>query len=1157
MARRRFGNLRCFVLAIAALVISVCAFGVSVFAGSDSAGAEEISRPEIISKNISYSSELHTCYAVPTDSVKAGERVWLEIMNERGEVISTITEYRTENVCGITSYTFKGNGTSPRNIGRVEYVRAVTSDGGVSPTVEYSVLEYLCEKLCKEGYLNYGEDAGKEYTRRALYLQLLRYATSAQNLLGSQGVDLDEICYVGGSGGTGLGFKTAGEAVTLKYDQECLPMWREFISWNVAYYDLKGNLLDSFCASDGDTVNAAAFVCATPKYESNVPEGVIAIYDDTAVTISLMGGDGYRDAELECAEAIKAKIQQVTKNSRIAIAYGLLDPSADVNIIIGESENGASAKAYGKLAEVRSPRMYSEAGYVISVSGGDIAIAYDKNEYTSLQSVSFAAAQVINSLSEDRGVLYTEEFTRNFQTDLIEIQKALDVDFEEAQWAKLLELASKKYGAEQGRAITDAFREYYSMRDDNLIVWYANLYDPGVGGFYASNSGKTYEGYLPLLETTGQLLGHLSSMDVFSVKGDATRLALPELIKAQIVYFAKSCQDPNGYFYNITLGKEASDATVVRRGRDLSRVTSLLSTLGSRPTYDTPTGTRGDGITADQYWASTGFSEELKPFVPSSYAEYEEYLNGLSTSLASSDAARAVSALLSDGAVLCSSGDSTEASEAYLKSHAAFDAYLKSKDIDGAPYSVGNELNGTYTLIAVASKKLGAYSSADGESAPWYEGMTLCDMLIYWMSEHINEKGLFGTIPEGSTDPLDGIRYANANGFFKMITIYNAWKVEYPEPALAAAGLITGIKGDEPSTGNVCNVYNSWNALSSLMSNIRGGYGDMSAEERAKILSDINEIFAADAPAAIRNSYNKQKNYMCSDGTFSNSVSGSAASYPGGLGCGLGIKEGNVDAIGFGLYATTNSALSVLGLSEARVDYFHEGDYLVFLEEILNVKPVTSKIKFSVNDKSFVQDFEDYDPQFNLKITTLSKGGAGNTVEIVSVEGNKVVRVDKIYGTTASLVHQFYTSVEQGADKMIFGGRFKMVELSRNAQIQFSIVSSAKSPFLMLIQTKSTNLGTNIFVNGYDSGFIADGWFDFRIEYYVSARDENGAPTEFYAAAYVNDKLVYDTSKFYNNNGERAVYEVDDFDHVSISFNQPNDGIFYVDDLYMHRVKTK
>ena len=1148
----------CVTLALAA--IFGMRAGASEGEGADS-GAE-VSEPVIVSKNISYSSELYTCYAVPCDTVLAGESVWLEIMNERGEVKTVVTEYRTENVNGITCYTFKGAGTSARNIGKVEYVRAMTSDGGVSPTIEYSVLEYLCEKLCREGYLNYNEADGKEFTRRALYLQLLKYASSAQNVLGSSGIDLEEVCYVGALDTPKIGFASEGDAVSVSFDASLLPKYREFVCWEVYHYDLRGNLLDCYAAEDGFTVEASGFVTATPVYKTDVPEGVIAIYGDSDVTISLMGGDGVREAELAAAEAIKARLTRIINRGDIRIAFGELDGSADLNIIIGESDSAASGKAYERLTSVRSARMYSEARYAIAALGNEIAIAYDKNEYTDLHTVSFAPSSLFGELSAEGRMLAASEFCSDFEVNLIEAQRAEDALTEEAEWAELLAFATEKYGAEHGEKVVSAIKEYYSIRSDNLIVWYANLYDPGIGGFYAADSAKKYAGFMPLLETTGQLLGHLASYGVFSAKGNSSKSALPEHIRAQIIYYAKSCQDPeSGYFYNPQLGKAETDKTVVRRGRDLSRVTSMLSSLGSKPTYNAPNGTKGDGITADEYWASTGLPESLKPYVPSSLEEYESYLESLTGSLGENTES-AVAALVSRTVLLAST---TSDSEAYLASHANFDAYLQSKDIDASPYSVGNELNGTYKLIQVASDKLGAYASADGTSEsdkPWYEGMTLCDMLINWMTAHINEKGLFGSISEGSTDELEGIKYLNANGFFKMITIYNAWGVEYPKPMLAAKGLLTSIKGDEPSTGNVCNVYNSWNALSSLLTNVNKTYADptFTAEEKAEIVAYIDDALGADGPSAITNSYNKQKNYLCSDGTFSNSASNSVANFPGGLPCGLGIKEGNVDAIGFGFSATMNSIYSVMGLSAAKVEYYREYHYLIFLEEILNVEPVTSKIGFTVNSKDFVNTWDNYSAEEYTRIASINVGGEGNSAEVITEGGNSFVKVTKIAGTTATTIGQQYTYKEADATKLVFGARIRIVELTKNAQIQFSIGGSSKSPFMALCKTGSTAEGASMNVNGYASNSKVGEWFTIRIEYWITERDAEGNPTGFKMETYINDDgddaPVYTTTSFYGNDTKRQILELDDFDRLVVSFNQPNVGIFYIDDLYLHKINA-
>ncbi|MBQ2877248.1 MAG: hypothetical protein IJE25_09580 [Clostridia bacterium] len=1144
-------------LAIGAVFALLCLFITAFASGADTdSQASEVSEPRIIAKNIAYSSELYTCYAVPCEGVASGASVELQVLKENGDLKATISDYSIESVHGIPCYVFRGKGTSPRNIGVTEYVRAVCSDGGKSEVVEYSVLEYLCEKLTKEAYLNRTPDEGKEYTRRELYLQLLKYSTSAEALLGSASEKLlSETCFIGAVGGEGLGFKNTGDTAYLTYDTSYEPLYREFVRWEVTTYDLRGNLIDSFTAENGASITASGFVCATPVYTTTVPDGVTAIFNDSHVAISVMTEDHF-DHEFAVAEKLESELRQmVGSRGFVEIIYGMLSSDADVNIIIGESASATSAAAYARLAEIRSDRLFSEAKYVIKSSGREVAIAYDPNEYTDLQTVDYAAEELMASFIRSSDAFSFEDHISENELDLIAIQKEIDVAEEQTEWAELYDFAIDKYGEENGTAVVDAIKEYYGIRSDNLVVWYANLYDPGIGGFYASNSGKKYSGFMPLLETTGQLLGHLASYGVFSPKGNSSKAALPEHIRAQIIYYAKSCQDPeSGYFYNPQLGKAETDKTVVRRGRDLSRVTSMLSSLGSKPTYDCPNGTKGDGITADEYWESTGLPLELKPYVPESLEAYESYLESLTSTLGA-DTEEAVAALVSYVALTSST---TEDSEAYLKSHASFAEYLDSKDIDGKPYSVGNEFNGTYKLIQVASDKLGAYASEEGAAeTPWYEGMTLCDMLIDYMTRHINSKGLFGAISEGSTDELEGIKFENANGFFKMITIYNAWGVEYPEPMLAAKGLLTSIKGDEPSTGNVCNVYNSWNALSSLMSNVNKTYAEpvFTKEEKEAVIAYIAEALGDDGPAAIKNSYEKQKAYACEDGTFSNAVSSSAATFPGGLPAGLGGKEGNVDAIGFGFAATMNSIYSVMGLTSAKVSYHHDYHYLIFIEEILNVEPVTVKLGKAVNDEAYRNGWDNYSIDEYRRIATYTLGGEGNSVEFVDDgTGNTLFKVDKISGTTATVIQQYCTYEEENATKLVFGARIRIAELRQNAQIQFSIGGSSVSPFMTLCQSTSTSLGGTMNVNSKASTSKIGDWFDIRIEYQITARDAEGTPTAFRMDTYINDSLAYSTTSMYNSASTRRILELDEVKSLGVSFNQPNSGVFYIDDLYLHKV---
>ena len=126
-----------------------------------------------------------------------------------------------------------------------------------------------------------------------------------------------------------------------------------------------------------------------------------------------------------------------------------------------------------------------------------------------------------------------------------------------------------------------ALKKFDAYYDGAKIVdWCAGLYDPDLGGFYYSNSARDTEGYLPDLESTWQLLGHVSAMGV--------PYELPEDIKRKIVAFVKSTQSAeDGYFYHPQWPQGRDKLNNDRYGRDLGWATSLISrwTLDGEPQY--------------------------------------------------------------------------------------------------------------------------------------------------------------------------------------------------------------------------------------------------------------------------------------------------------------------------------------------------------------------------------------------------------------------------------------------------------------------------------------------------------------------------------------------------------------------------------------------
>jgi len=126
---------------------------------------------------------------------------------------------------------------------------------------------------------------------------------------------------------------------------------------------------------------------------------------------------------------------------------------------------------------------------------------------------------------------------------------------------------------------------FYDIYDERLYIWLATLYDPIIGGFYFSASGRDTEGFLPDIESTVQALRFMETSGLFSGRGETYAKGLPEGIRASLVGFAKSLQAEDGFFYHPQWGRLISTS---RRGRDLRWATDMLSRLGEETPYLTP-----------------------------------------------------------------------------------------------------------------------------------------------------------------------------------------------------------------------------------------------------------------------------------------------------------------------------------------------------------------------------------------------------------------------------------------------------------------------------------------------------------------------------------------------------------------------------------------
>ena len=142
-----------------------------------------------------------------------------------------------------------------------------------------------------------------------------------------------------------------------------------------------------------------------------------------------------------------------------------------------------------------------------------------------------------------------------------------------------------------GAAVANAYRELYGMHELGLCSWLARLFDPDIGGFYHSNSGRDnewveWEGKreftLPDMESTHQALWLMKDSGMINDFSE-----IPEWMREKIKAFTCSLQsEEDGHIYHPQWGKRVNDT---KRARDLIAATGVCEYLNFKLPYPTAT----------------------------------------------------------------------------------------------------------------------------------------------------------------------------------------------------------------------------------------------------------------------------------------------------------------------------------------------------------------------------------------------------------------------------------------------------------------------------------------------------------------------------------------------------------------------------------------
>lgn len=574
--------------------------------------------------------------------------------------------------------------------------------------------------------------------------------------------------------------------------------------------------------------------------------------------------------DLECLSELRAAVN---------------DASSPERVYIGEGSAPVSAKAYDLLSSVQ--KKSDEVRYLVYSDGESVGVAYDEDKYEASAAGVKAVYCIVEKLK--RGESLSKGVVASGAIEPVAYFEALDAAQNEECYKKMRETV----GGELGEAIVDATKQYFSIMSEGVVDWISGLYDPNIGGFYYSESARDHEGYLPDLESTGQAMCILQYNNMLDHIGGTQNL--PDFMKKQIISFVKPLQDPNGYFYHPQWTKERTDRLVERRARDLCYALGALSSAGGRPTYDTPTGEKGDGKLID--------GREVDPCgiipteKPSSAEKTEE-----------KPAERYVSPILKD----------KESFVAYLEANR--------EKITKCGYGFGSELCSQIQEIKHRDMQL-KEKGAD---------YSLMEILTTFLSETQNPTN--GTWYSTDRSDPEYSDYHGVNALLKISGLYRLAGLEFPNALAACKSAITAIYTDEdPLT--MCYAYNAWFSVENIIKNLESCAHDPRWGKQK--VDEIRRELLLDAPRAILTTMEKLKKFRKSDGSFSYFQTGSCCTSNDMWVAIKDTNEGDVNASVIGGIDVSDRMYFVLGLERPKI--LGRAAYCKFIDNIKNPRPIIKK----------------------------------------------------------------------------------------------------------------------------------------------------------------------------------------------------------------------
>ena len=469
----------------------------------------------------------------------------------------------------------------------------------------------------------------------------------------------------------------------------------------------------------------------------------------------------------------------------------------------------------------------------------------------------------------------------------IDEKRIADEKYREERWQNLYSSLNEKYGEKISVEIVNAFKELYAMyKPTDVFRWCANLFDTEIGGYYYSNSGRDFDEAVynektyklrPDIESTCQANGFLNSSLVHTDVVDR----VPSWVGEKIVYFVKSLQDKKtGYFFNPQWEKD--EVRCNRRGRDLQFAVRLLKFYGANSTYDTPLGTKGDGILAD---GTPADMDGAYVYMPEIKNDKEKIVEQIPEHLVDK-----------------------ESFEKYL------DTFFIDPEQSGTSYKIGNMFESQGIEILARDRVLKA-RGAD---------YSLAEILRKWLDDrYIAESGCWA-----KCSPPD---HSAVNGILKICAAYNRIEKPIPDPLGTMKTAISVIAREDLIPVHVCSVLNPWYAVSVILENVKmynKNEGRMISDAIAKVRREMVESF----PKMIRATAKNLAKFIKPDGSFSYYV-GQTSFCSQGMPVAHGaVDEGDLNATNICNFGIIGHMFSILG--EKSIPMFGEAERMEFVRTL-------------------------------------------------------------------------------------------------------------------------------------------------------------------------------------------------------------------------------